>query len=226
LFGLIIMVDIIISDKLKQVCSNIRLGVIKSDIKYEKKNKLLWYEIEQVVSQIKNSLSQNQIAELSVIRHTRDTYLALGKEPARYRCSAEALLRRVIQGKELYQINNAVDIINLISLLFYFSIGCYDYDKLTEPIVFDIGKEKESYQAIGRGMMNIAHLPVFRDSRGAFGSPTSDSERSMITAKTREIVIVIIDFKGTGPLQNSLEKTLFCLQEFAGAKNSKFSIIV
>jgi len=216
------MVDIIISDKLKQVCSNIRLGVIQSDIKYEKKNKLLWYEIKQAVSQIKNSLSQNQIAELSVIRHTRDAYLALGKEPARYRCSAEALLRRVIQGKELYQINNAVDIINLISLLFYFSIGCYDYNKLTEPIVFDIGKEKENYQAIGRGMMNIAHLPVFRDSRGAFGSPTSDSERTMVTSMTKNILVAIIDFNGDNSLEETLENTVFYLKQYANAKEPNY----
>lgn len=213
------MVDIRITPELKQACPDIRLGIIDTDIRYEKENSELWDEIEQVAEQIKNSLNRNQIVDLPVIRDTRKAYLALGKEPARYRCSAEALLRRVVQGKEIYRINSAVDIINLISLLFHFSIGCYDSDKLGEPIEFDIGKEKESYQAIGRGTMNIAHLPVFRDNIGAFGSPTSDSERTMITAKTKRVLIAIIDFKSNSILPDAMEKTICCLRQYADTKN-------
>src|SRR5690554_4650280 len=107
------MINIKISSKLKEICPNIRLGVLSSDTRYEKENSELWDEIEQVISKISRSLERVQIAGLPVIRHTREAYLALGKEPARYRCSAEALLRRVVQGKGLYRVNNVVDIINL-----------------------------------------------------------------------------------------------------------------
>ena len=219
------MVDIKISVKLKQACPNTRLAVIQSDVKYQKENRTLWNEIEKLTGNIKNTLSQEQIAKLPVIRHTREAYLSLGKEPARYRCSAESLLRRIVKGKDLYRINNVVDIINFISLSFHFSIGCYDFNQLIEPIVFDIGRKDETYQAIGRGKMNIEDLPVFRDNKGAFGSPTSDSERTMITDKTREIVVVIIDFNKSDSLQESLEKTLFCLKRYAAAKNAHYSII-
>jgi len=219
------MVDIKISVKLKQACPNTRLAVIQSDVKYQKENRTLWNEIEKLTGNIKNTLSQEQIAKLPVIRHTREAYLSLGKEPARYRCSAESLLRRIVKGKDLYKINNVVDIINFISLSSHFSIGCYDFNQLIAPIIFDIAREEETYCAIGRGMMNIEDLPVFRDYNGPFGSPTSDSERSMITAKTMEIMIVIIDFNGRDPLQESLEKTLFCLKRYAAAKNAHYSII-
>jgi DNA/RNA-binding domain of Phe-tRNA-synthetase-like protein len=219
------MINIKISSKLKEICPNNRLGVLSSDIRYEKENSELWDEIEQVISKISNSLERVQIAGLPVIKHTREAYLALGKEPARYRCSAEALLRRVVQGKGLYRVNNVVDIINLISLLFHFSIGCYDFDKLSEPVEFDIGEDKESYEAIGRGIMNIAYLPTFRDSLGPFGSPTSDSERTMITAKTRNVLIAIIDFNGSGPLAEAMDKTISCLKQYADARNPQSLII-
>ncbi len=219
------MIVIRITPELRQACSGIRLGVISSDIKYEKESNELWTEIEQAISGIKNTLKQNQIADLPVIRHTRGVYLALGKEPARYRCSAEALLRRVVQGKGLYRVNNVVDIINLISLSFHFSIGCYDFDKLSEPVEFDIGKDGESYRAIGRGIMNIAYLPTFRDSYGPFGSPTSDSERTMITAKTKNILIIIIDFEGSEPLADAMDKTTLCLNQYAYARNPQSLII-
>lgn len=220
------MVDIKISDRLRKSCPYIRLGVIKSGIKYGTDHELLGQEIEETVELIRKSLHQEQIAALPVIRHTREAYLALGKEPARYRCSAEALLRRAVQGKGLYRINNVVDTINLISLQFHFSIGCYDHQKLREPIAFDIARDGETYQAIGRGTMNIAQLPVFRDVQGAFGSPTSDSERTMITAHTREILIAIIDFCGSDPLSEAIEKTLFYLKEYAAAQNVHYSIMV
>lgn len=219
------MIDIKISHKLSQVCSGTRLGLIQSDIKYQKNNQFLWNEIEKLTNHIKSSLNLKQIAQLPVIRHTRDAYLTLGKEPARYRCSAEALLRRIVSGKELYRVNNIVDIINFISISSQFSIGCYDFNKLTEPISFDIGKPSENYKAIGRGMINIENLPVFRDKLGPFGSPTTDSERSMITAQTNRIMIAIIDFNGKDPLEEAMERTILCLEQYAEAREINCYVI-
>lgn len=214
-----------VSKELKQLCPNIRLGVIQATIDYREKNDLLWQEIDQVAHQIRSTYQLEQIVHLPVIDHTRKAYLSLGKEPARYRCSAESLLRRVIQGKDLYQINNVVDIINLISLSYHFSIGCYDSKQLVAPVIFDIGNQGETYQAIGRGMINIENLPVFRDKIGPFGSPTSDSVRSMVTKETKEIIIIIIDFSGKDPLEESLDRTYSCLEMFAGAKMIEKQIV-
>ncbi len=216
------MINIKISDNLKRVCPYLRLGLIQSDIEYQKENLSLWAEIEKTIYQIKNSISKEQITGLTVIQDTREAYLAMGKEPARYRCSAEALLRRIIKGKDLYKINNIVDIINLISISSQFSIGCYDYNQLVEPIIFDIGWKDEIYQTIGRGTMNINNLPVFRDSIGAFGSPTSDSERTMVTSMTKNILVAIIDFNGDNSLEETLENTVFYLKQYANAKEPNY----
>lgn len=219
------MLSVKISKELKQLCPGIRLGIIQSVIEYQKENNLLWQEIEEITRHIRNTFDLNQIANLPVIHHTRQAYLSIGKEPARYRCSAESLLRRIVKGKELYQISNVVDIINFISLFYYFSIGCYDVKQLIEPIIFDIGQKGDIYHAIGRGILNIENLPVFRDKISPFGSPTSDSMRSMITEKTREIIIMIIDFYGKDSLDESLDKTCLCLKKFAGAKEIINAII-
>ena len=74
--------------------------------------------------------------------------------------------------------------------------------------------------------MNIAYLPVFRDSSGAFGSPTSDSERTKLTVNTKDILIVIIDFNGTDPLIEAMEKTLLYLKDFTDTGNAQYSITV
>lgn len=220
------MTEIEITRELKQSCLSIRLGIIQSDIQYQEENNLLWQEIDKLVHQIRDSISQEQIASLPVIRYTRQAYRSLGKEPARYRCSAEALLRRIVKGKDLYRINHVVDLINYISLLFHFSIGCYDLDKIKMPVMFDIGYSEEMYYAIGKGKMNIEKLPVFRDQMGPFGSPTSDSERTMITEKTSKIMIAIIDFNGRGPLEEALEKTGMCLEKYVGAGKLGYCVVV
>jgi DNA/RNA-binding domain of Phe-tRNA-synthetase-like protein len=125
---------------------------------------------------------------------TRAAYKAMGKDPARYRPAAEALLRRVAQGKTLFRASNVVEVNNLLSLETGFSIGVYDLATLTPPLVFRRGRAGEIYTGIGRGSLNLQDLPIFADARGPFGSPTSDSARSMVTEATTQILMVMIGF--------------------------------
>ena len=141
----------------------------------------------------------------------------MGKDPARYRPSAEALLRRVLQGKGLYEINNVVEIINLTSITSGFSIGGYDTDKISGDILFNKGKTDEPYEAIGRGNINIEGLPVFYDALGPFGSPTSDSTRTMITEDTGKILLIIISFHGSDKLNETATFATELLHKYASS---------
>ena len=132
--------------------------------------------------------------DLPAVAATRQAYRALGKDPARYRPAAEALLRRVAQGKGLFRVNNVVEVNNLLSLKTGFSIGTYDSAQLQLPVLFRRGRASEVYEGIGRGPLNLDGLPVFADARGPFGSPTSDSARSMITDATARVLMVVIGF--------------------------------
>lgn len=219
------MISIKVSSNLKLNCPNTKLGCIQAQVQYEKEWPELWSEIDRLVNQKRYDLQLDQIVRLPIIKATRKAYRALGKEPSRYRCSAEALLRRILRGKSLYHINNLVDIINYISISFHYSIGCYDLGKLVPPIIFDVGQIGESYRAIGRGLMNIESLPIFRDQLGPFGSPTSDSERSMISGHTKEILIVIISFNEPAFLRAALNQTVTCLKNYARTDNFEVKII-
>ena len=57
-------------------------------------------------------------------------YKRLGKDPNRYRPSAEALRRRILRGLPLYKIDTLVDIVNLVSIRSGYSIGGFDADKI------------------------------------------------------------------------------------------------
>ncbi len=209
------MTNITIDTKLKEVAPNLVLGVVQATVKVEKHSEPLWKEIEASLQRISQNYQLQSLVEAPEIDAVRGVYKALGKKPAKYRGSAEALLRRVLQGKGLYQVNNIVDINNLVSMETVHPVGSYNLDKLQEPIVFGIGKPGESYKGIGKDQVNIADLPVFTDSLGAYGSPTSDSERAMITNDTHSILMVIISFTGKDGLEASVQKAASYLKEFA-----------
>ena len=172
------MRKITISDRLEGKVPELQLSCILCDVIPVPVNGQLWNEIQLKINEIAASVSIEQISQLPAIAASRKAYKACGKDPARYRLSAEALLRRVVNRNELYQINNVVDALNLVSISTGFSIGGYDDDKIAGDVVFDIGKPGEPYIGIGRGELNIEGMPVFRDAKGAFGTPTSDSERT------------------------------------------------
>lgn len=125
------------------------------------------------------------------LRDVRASYHRMGVDPTKRRPSSEALLRRVIGGKPLPRISNVVDCINLFSLRHLVPIGLYDAAHISGPIVCRHGRPGETYTAIGRETFNIVGRPVLADTLGPFGSPTSDSLRTMITPATRDALAVL-----------------------------------
>ena len=124
-------------------------------------------------------------------------YKACGKDPSRYRPASEALIRRVLQGKELYQRDTLVDLVNLASIAYGYSIGGFDADKFVgDTLTLGVGRAGEPYEGIGRGLLNIEGLPVYRDAEGGVGTPTSDNERTKMTLDTRHLVVLINGYDG------------------------------
>ncbi len=126
-----------------------------------------------------------------VIAAMRAAFKATGKDPSRYRPSSEALTRRVLAGKGLYQINNVVDSGNLVSLMTGIPVGCYDAAWIKGDITFRVGTPGETYDGIGRGGINLEGLPVLADADGPFGSPFSDSDRTGVSENTTDLVFVL-----------------------------------
>ena len=211
------MTPITISANLKEKFPKLRLGCITCQVDVKPSDKKIISLSENIFAKVCNELDVGDISLKPAIRETKEAYRILGKDPSRYRPSAEALTRRIVKGKDLFWINNIVDILNLISLESGFSIGGYDADKIQGEVEFGVGRADEPYQAIGRGEFNIENLPLFRDALGAFGSPTSDSQRTMVSMRTTRFLMVIIDFAGNEMLERTAEKSIEMYKEFAKA---------
>ncbi len=217
--------EVQIDKQLKESC-NANIGCIFYKTCVIKTNNELWDYIDNnVIDKIKKTFTLENLTEQINIKTSRRAYKSLGKEPSRYRVSSEALIRRILQGKGLYKINNVVDTNNLISIETGYSVGSYDLEKLQGSINFRIGKDGEKYQGIGKEMINIEKLPVFADDIGAYGSPTSDSTRAMITEETKEILTVLISFNGIKGLEKSVDLAKKYLAKFANAEDISSIII-
>ena len=144
--------------------------------------------------------------EAAAIVTTRAGYKALGKDPARYRGSAEALLRRLIAAKGMPRINNVVDVINLVSVESRLPIGLYDLAHVEGSIEFRAGRAGETYKGIGKYDLNLEGLPLFADTLGPHGSPTSDSERTMVTEATKRVLAIVVSFGGPSGLDQALQR--------------------
>ena len=189
--------NIIVSQEIKSVCPSFVGAAVDACVTNSKYCQELWDEIHALEDRFRQELTTDSLKELTSIAATRRVYKACGKDPSRYRPASEQLIRRMLQGKELYQIDTLVDLVNLASVAYGYSIGGFDADKFVgDTLTLGIGREGEPYEGIGRGMLNIAGLPVYRDAQGGVGTPTSDNERTKMTIETTHLVVLINGYDG------------------------------
>jgi len=188
---------ILLAKDFKQACPNFCGCAVYADIKNTEHSEGLWKEIDEATEWLRQEFSTDSVKQRSGILATREGYKACGKDPSRYRPSNEQLCRRLLQGKDLYSVSTVVDLINLASIKYGYSIGGFDYDKIDgQTIILGIGREGEPYEGIGRGILNIAGMPVYRDNIGGIGTPTSDNERTKLSLSTTRLVCFVNGYDG------------------------------
>ncbi|NLI72964.1 MAG: hypothetical protein GX361_09605 [Bacteroidales bacterium] len=213
------MIEINVSNEIKSVCPEFAFSAVQCRVKNSLYNEELWRAIKEFSKKFASETALNQINKLPNIVETREVYKKLGKDPNRYRPSGEALCRRVVRGIPLYQISTLVDLINLVSLQSGYSIGGFDADKIEGNLTLGVGKAGEKFEAIGRGLLNIEGLPVYRDNIGGIGTPTSDEERTKISLETTNLLMIINGYSGEKGLAEVTEYAkellaLFCDADF------------
>jgi DNA/RNA-binding domain of Phe-tRNA-synthetase-like protein len=188
--------------------------------------KALWEEINAFTSNLQTTTSIDDIKQHPAILANREGYKKCGKDPSRYRPSSEALRRRIMRGLDLYQIDTLVDIVNLVSLESGYSIGGFDADKIQgHDIVLGIGRNGEPYEGIGRGVINIEFMPVYRDAIGGIGTPTSDNERTKMDISTAHILTIINCYDGIAH-PSAVDRMKELLTKYADAKDIETNNIV
>ena len=217
---------IIVSQEIENVCPNFVGAAVEAFVMNSPYNEALWREIHDMGEKYRAELTTESLKHLSGIEATRRVYRACGKDPSRYRPASEALIRRMLQGKPLYQIDTLVDLINLASIAYGYSIGGFDADKFVgDTLTLGIGREGEPYEGIGRGMLNIAGLPVYRDAVGGVGTPTSDNERTKIDINTSHLLVLINGYDGReDQVRANAEYILNLLDKYCQARDGYYHV--
>ena len=220
------MIPLSIDPALTANCPDLRLGLIACRVRNSPSNAELWRDIDGLVDELRRTLTLETANKQPEIAATREAYRRCGKDPNRYRPSAEALRRRVVQGKGLYRVNTLVDLTNMVSLRTGCSINGFDADRIEGAVRWGIARADEPYEGIGRGPLNIEGLPVVRDELGAIGTPTSDSVRTMLTADTRRFLMNINSYSGRAHAAAATELACTLLRRCAAAEERETALIV
>jgi len=217
------MIEITIDPRVADAAPRMVLGCVRAALRTEPGSEALWREMQAAASAA--AADPVEPSARAPIAATRELYRRLGKDPSRYRGSPEALLRRSRAGKALYRIHNVVDVVNLVSLRTLLPIGLYDAQKVRPPITLRRGEAGEAYDGIGKERLNLEALPVLADADGPFGSPTSDSRRTSVTAETSEVVAIVFGVTGRGELETALEMLGGLLHAHCGASEVLKSVV-
>lgn len=205
-------------EEIRRVAPCLKVIVVESDVVNAPTGELLWNELTCAGTELSSRYAMAEINKRRAIAATRAVYKALGKDPNRYRPSAEALCRRLVRGLGLYRTDSVIDAINLISVLSGYSIGGFDLDRIDgDKLMLGVGRQGEPFEAIGRGPLNIAGLPVYRDRTGGIGTPTSDCERTKLQPDTVRLLMLINVYGEEMPVGEVADLSVRLLSDYCRA---------
>ena len=218
------MFQITVSNEIKERCPDFKGAAVYAKVVNTPYCEGLWDEINAFDAELKATSKIEDIKNQPVIAATREAYKRCGKDPSRYRPSSEALRKRLLRNIPLYQIDTLVDLINLVSLRTGYSIGGFDADKIQGTMLeLGIGKAGEAFEGIGRGVLNIEGLPVYRDAQGGIGTPTSDHERTKMDIGTTHILALVNGYNGKKGLAEAAQMIKELLIKYAQSDEVEIS---
>lgn len=205
-----------------------RIGIVEADsVTVAPANAKLMAEMEQVSVRLRKQFTVESLAEANPVVAVRAMFRRWGMDPSKYRPSSEALLRRVVQGKGLYNISNVVDLSNLGSIETGWPYGVYNRAAISGEIRLRLGSVSEKYEGIGKRVWHLEGRPVLADAEGPFGSPISDSTRTQVREGVSQILTVVYApaTASDTALTEALEKQAEHLKAYAGAQSVRASLL-
>jgi DNA/RNA-binding domain of Phe-tRNA-synthetase-like protein len=184
--------EITISPELCELFPQFKIGIITyTNIEVGQSPQMVKGRLQLFQESIYFDLEDKNVTDLEGIKEWRQIFKTAGKDPNRYRHSAEALYRRIKKQNYLQPVNSLIDINNFFSLEYQIPIGVYDADKLSGDLSIRLGKEGDEYNGLNGRPNSLANLIISEDEAGPFGSPFVDSERTAVTEQTKNAVQII-----------------------------------
>ena len=193
---------------------------------YDYKNSI----ISPISKKIKEKFDLKTLKDEVVVQRYRTFYWdKLGIDPTKRRPAGEALVRRILHGNGLYKINFFVDGYNWASAAMRIPISAYDMDSLELPILARFARKNEEFKDIAGKVRRLqGNEVVLSDQNGQIVTqfPFRDANKTKITKKTRNILIVVLGIGGLKrtELEATFNKILFNLQKGEATHEKSFKI--
>lgn len=147
----------------------------------------------EVASKVRNEYDLEKLKDVETIRKYRDFFWRLGIDPTKIRPASEALIRRILQGKDLPKINTAVDAYNLVSIETHIAIGAFDDASLKGGLLMRTAEEGENFLGIGMKETKILkgqEIVISDEEKLIAIYPYRDADNTKVTDKTESIYIL------------------------------------
>jgi len=209
-----------VSEKFPEL--SICIGII-NDVHIEKENEQCQKLKKAVYDEVNAKYNIETLKDNPTVRAYRDFYWKLDIDPTKTRPSGEALLRRVLHGKELPRISTVVDAYNLASTKTIIPISGFDKDKLNPPFQIRFAKNGEAFTGIGmnKPITLTDKMLVLADEKQILCIyPYRDSDHTKITGQTRNVLIVGYVAPGIieEQLKDAVETTLSYIRLVSGGE--------
>ena len=90
--------------------------------------------LDQSIGMAQQHFAGSNPKEAREIVPYREAFRMLGLNPNRFPCSVEAMISRIVKGKEMPRINPLVDLNNALSLKYVVPMGTHDWSRSAEAI--------------------------------------------------------------------------------------------
>jgi len=171
----------------------------------------------KIYKEIRAAYAIETIKDAPVFRAYRDFFWEIGIDPTKTRPAAEALIRRILQGKELPRINTIVDAYNLASVKSHISVAAFDVEKLRGSLRLRFARNGEKFTGIGiQVSIALEGKELVIEDTGAPEPiavyPYRDSDGTKITESTKEAVFIMCGAPGIP--HETLEKAKHLVEEY------------
>ncbi len=147
--------------------------------------------LQECARKYQRKYADSKISVIPGVQQGRQLFRMMGIEPTKHRPSSEAMLRRALRDKPIYPVNNLVDVSNWCALDFLLPNGIYDLRKIRGDIRLCQGQPGDQYIGVNRREVHLENRYALRDDAGPFGSPMTDSQRTMIDEDTRQAIAIV-----------------------------------
>ncbi|MEW6069864.1 MAG: phenylalanine--tRNA ligase beta subunit-related protein [Candidatus Thermoplasmatota archaeon] len=154
---------------------------------------------KDIIEKVRLSYTLDTLKDVSVFRAYRDFYWRLKIDPTKTRPSGEALIRRILLGKEIPEINNVVDCYNLVSIQTGIAIGVFDRAKLKGDLKLRFAVKGEKFLGIGfekEDLLEGKEIVVSDEEKIIAIYPYRDSEHTKVTLETKALWLLFCGAPG------------------------------